>query len=409
VPRAAEPSATDVDVAELRRIVDDVRAQLDRARDRDRLDAAWADWEKRTDALGVFAEVGVSDPRSPQALDEISAALSDGDVERVYAALARLKGRRVAVRADRVQDSFPQRAIWAPEMEGALASVGEVTLLSGEGKIGKSTLVCDIAVGMALLDDGAEGAIGIGMMGIRGGAVLIASAEDGPGVVAERVRALGAKRSGDGDPVRRVYILDLRGRPIFRSSGHHDDERGRTAQWADLWREARRVRPGLVVVDPALGTFAGDSNAPGPVREFVGGLAGEAGEIGACVLLVAHSTKEARSRGHGAKTPHDQVADLLDPGMVGGTTHWSDAARGVLTMARHGNTYRLGVPVANYGPSRIWCAIRPVTSRGVPVGFDSRGSWQKAGSTTRSTKAPEADATHSGPEQTMRPRGSRHE
>ena len=51
----------------------------------------------------------------------------------------------------------------------------------------------------------------------------------------------------------------------------------------------------LVVIDPALSAFVGQSNDAAPVREFLTALAVEAAKPNAGVLLIAHSNKTARS------------------------------------------------------------------------------------------------------------------
>ena len=85
--------------------------------------------------------------------------------------------------------------------------------------------------------------------------------------------------------------------------------------------------------------------------------------------MVAHSTKAARTK-----------ADKWDPGHVGGSAAWHDAARAVLSMQRGDSEGKptLALVKANQGPARLAC--RPSIVRagdGTPVGFgaDDYG-WQ---------------------------------
>ena len=87
------------------------------------------------------------------------------------------------------------------------------------------------------------------------------------------------------------------------------------AGWWNLWSEARRIKPRLIVIDPALAAYVGEANAAAPVREFLTALATEAAQLNTGVLLLAHSNKAARSSKHQKPKPED----LLDPGQVGGT------------------------------------------------------------------------------------------
>ena len=72
----------------------------------------------------------------------------------------------------------------------------------------------------------------------------------------------------------------------------------------------------------------------------------------------------------------------MDPGQVGGTGHWTDGSRGVMTLTRDDQGRRLlAVPKSNYGPSHIKLELRPVRAIGGAVlGFEADGEWQGADS-----------------------------
>ena len=107
----------------------------------------------------------------------------------------------------------------------------------------------------------------------------------------------------------------------------------------------------LIIIDPALGAYTNSQNEETGIRQFLGLVSRESERIGAGVLMVAHSRKSARE---GNINP-------FDPGQVGGSTHWTDRARGVITLTR--NTEQRGlvlaIPKANYGVDMIRADIEP--------------------------------------------------
>lgn len=310
------------------------------------------------------------------------------DFERLRPELARLRAPepeppRRALPVPRVQSDFPKPLLWAHGKSGALVSAGTVAVLAGEGGIGKSALAGSIALGIAMLPDGDVGDVSGSLFNGVGGNVLLASLEDDPGVTAGRLRKLAGTMTATAADLARVHLLDLAGRPLF---GPSDAGRGASynarpeplAGWSDLWREAARIGPRLVVIDPALSAFVGEPNAAAPVTEFLATLAYEAKKSGCGVLLLAHSTKAARA----------EKADPFDPGHVSGTAAWTDRVRGVLafTWGKEQGERVLAVSKANYGPARIQIGLEPIRdSREGIVGFKARGPWDE--------KTPAADDT----------------
>ena len=297
--------------------------------------------------------------------------------------LARLRAPRRALPVSQVQSEFPKPLLRAHGKSGALVSAGTVAVLAGEGGIGKSALAGSIALGIAMLPDGKEGDVSGDLFEGVGGNVLLASLEDDPGMTMWRLRKLAGEGGIGKSALDRVHLLDLAGRPLF---GPSDAGRGALynarpeplAGWSDLWREAARIGPRLVVIDPALSAFVGEPNAAAPVTEFLVTLACEAKKSGCGVLLLAHSTKAARA----------EKADPFDPGHVSGTAAWTDRVRGVLafTWGKEQGERVLAVSKANYGPARIQIGLEPIRdSREGIVGFKARGLWGE--------KTPAADDT----------------
>ena len=89
---------------------------------------------------------------------------------------------------------------------------------------------------------------------------------------------------------------------------------------------AEKVKPILIVIDPALCAYVADSNNPSAVSEFLLVMRDLAVRFDCGVIVVTHSTKAARgSRGTRAR-------DAADPGQVLGAGAWTDRARSALTL-----------------------------------------------------------------------------
>ena len=259
-----------------------------------------------------------------------------------------------------------------------------------------------------MLPDAQSGGVSGGIFEGEGGPVLIAGFEDDPGETAWRMRQLaGIHDAGNttapaSAALQRVHLLDLGGRPLFgptEADGRaalYNARPGPLAGWVDLWREAELIRPKIIVVDPALSGFVGEANAVAPVSEFLVSLARAAKDIGAGILIVAHSTKATRSPSKGA--------DPFDPGQVSGSSAWTDRARAALsfTWGENAGDRVLAVSKSNYGPARIRIGLDPIRARpfgagkGAIVGFKAIGTW--GASSTQGTAA-KAGATPPAPVQ----------
>ena len=291
----------------------------------------------------------------------IEAAIAAPDVAGALAAL----GIRRAMPLNRIDPRLPDRLLSAHNQSGTIIAAGTVAVLAGEGGIAKSAMALSIACGMAEERDEIAGDPSL-FVGERG-PVLFATYEDDPGVTAWRASMLaGQGRSGiTPKALQHVHVLGMTGRPLFgpcdgdNRTPLYNARPGPLEGWRDLWSAADEIRPKLIVIDPALAAYVGDSNAAAPVREFIGALAHAANAIAAGVLLVAHSTKSARGGQHTRPDPYD-------PGQVGGSAAWTDGARAALSMTWQGGgddgpRFRcLAISKANYGPAKIWCEAIPI-------------------------------------------------
>lgn len=315
-------------------------------------------------------------PKAAAADDDQTALLVFRDAAGAAGAL-----RPMPVPVPEVTGDRPRRLLSLAGKGGTLLSIGGVLLLAGEGGIAKSPLALHVALSMAaqrLPYGGLHGGLFTG----SGGPALVATYEDAAPVVADRLRKL-AEVADDGldDALEHVHVLDLAGWPLYgpHEGGLYNARPAELAGWAVLDDAVRHVKPRLVVIDPALAAYAAEANHAAAVREFVTALTLMATREQCGVLLVAHSTKEARrtARSH---------YDPFDPGHVAGSTHWTDAARGVLTLTydqrrdADPGARVLAVSKANYGPARLAVMVDPLRSRatdaskGEIVGFTNAGT-----------------------------------
>ena len=284
---------------------------------------------------------------------------------------------RPARPATEIRGDMPPRLIWAHGREGAILTEGEVMIVAGEGGVAKSALAVSLGIGMAGAKDGDETDLGDGVFGCRGGTVLHAVYEDRPEFVALKLRACAECAEASKEAVERNFVMDMSGLPIFGPTEEHNtlynSRPAPLAGWGELWREAERARARLVVIDPALAAYVGDANSVGPVREFVGALTREARRLSLGVLLIAHSTKAVRGS--------NKEAGPYEPGLVAGSSAWTDSIRGVATLKWRPDDpseRMLAVAKANYGPARILIELDAMRMRkGLIVGFRGKGEWSE--------------------------------
>ena len=260
---------------------------------------------------------------------------------------------------------YPPRILSIAGKNGAILSLGEVAILSAEGGIGKSTLSAQIASDIAtcgldnaLYDEGVPICDGV-FHAHTGGPVLMLSYEDSASAVKRRL--LNAMPDGwDTDLLGNIYGIAIEGKPLFGILPETFNEVGPLDTWEALEKEIIILQPRLIILDPALSAFTGNSNQAEHVRAFVEGLCVLAKAANCAVLMVAHSNKESRKEN-----------DPFSPGQVGGSTHWTDRARGVITLTRQKAGIQLAVVKANYGPSRYGVFIDPVHQSQVDAEWDS--------------------------------------
>ena len=192
-------------------------------------------------------------------------------------------------------------------------SPGHVTILYGDGGLGKSLLT------QQLMTACATGTTWCGLPVARCRALALACEDDDAELHRRQVSINAAMGLTLADLDDMAWISGV-GEDNTLVTFDRDDRMSLTPAFARLEREVRGFRPRLIVCDTAADTFGGDEVRRRQVRQFVGAALGKlAKEYEAAVLLNAHPSRSGMGRG----------GDL-----DGGSTAWSNTARARWSLTR---------------------------------------------------------------------------
>ena len=231
----------------------------------------------------------------------------------------------------------PAPVLWRDDAHylDSVVGVGEVAVLAGAGKAGKSFLTLSLAIAAAAASRAGQDYGPTCGLRVRAGRVVVVSFEDSPKRIDERADAMGGAPDAVHvvDPVKPMYGLD----PSSRRWGPLE-------AWGPTWAAIAAAAPVLVVVDTGPKAMGGETNDPGAVIGFLQAIEAEAraGNFGA--VVTAHDTKAGRDAA--------RRGSELDAGAIAGSAQWHDSPRGVLhiTKTGPGDAERLLECVkANYG------------------------------------------------------------
>ena len=213
----------------------------------------------------------------------------------------------------------PDPVIWRDHAQypDAVLSSGEVAILSGAGKSGKSYIALALAVAAAQAEAKERGYGEACGLRVAARPVVVLSYEDAPKRIDQRAASMdtGASVRLIPDPPR-----------LFRVNP--DRQWGHSSDWPLVWAAIREAAPGLVVIDTGPKAMGGETNDGGAVIAFLQALEGEARSGGFGVLLTAHDTKAHRNQVKAGEAP--------DAGAIAGSGQWHDSPRGVLYLSKHG-------------------------------------------------------------------------
>ena len=265
---------------------------------------------------GACEPIGLLKPDRPKPVEELK-ALED----RPVAALVEVPlGDVMTAEIEPVRYAA---GLWFPRRH--------VTLFSGHGGIGKSSLALAI---------GAHVAAGrpFARREVEQLPVLFVSLEDEPNIVRHRLRQIIETYRLDPDEVLpRMRLLDgTQGLSALMSEG---DGHRATPTFTPAFRELveQAAGCGLVIIDNASDAYDANENVRSTVRAFIRGLAVIARKHDAAVVLLAHIDKAAARHGGG----NDNFS---------GNTAWHNSSRSRLALLERDGQILLAHEKNNLGP-----------------------------------------------------------
>jgi RecA-family ATPase len=234
-----------------------------------------------------------------------------------------------------------------PEREWAVKDripARNVSLCSGDGAVGKTTLLLQLSVAHALGRDW------FGRLP-EPGPVIYLNAEDEARELHYRLAAICAHYNGRFSELKDLHLLSLAGEDAILA---RTDRKGiivPTPILTKLRAAALDIRPKLIVLDPSADVFAGNENDRSQVRQFITLLRGLAIDANTAVLVASHPSLTGMNTGTG----------------LSGTTAWHNSVRARLYLkgakTNNGeeldpNLRQLEVMKSNYGPGGERIAMR---------------------------------------------------
>ncbi len=202
---------------------------------------------------------------------------------------------------------LPEREWWLED----LVPMRQVTIVNGDGGVGKS---------LAALQLAAAGALQCETLGMRPmpGRVMYVGAEDEADEfhrrLADIVDAHHRQLSDLGD----FRLLPLADRDALLSVPDKSGVMQPTALWTAFADAARDFQPKLIVLDTSADLFGGDEIKRGQVRQFIAMLRKLAMEIDAAIILLSHPSVSGMQSGTGSS----------------GSTAWNNSVRSRLYLTR---------------------------------------------------------------------------
>lgn len=234
------------------------------------------------------------------------------DLKKSDASIARdLVDGRIIRASDFAGEDVPPRQWHVPELIPART----VTMLSGDGGLGKSTLALQLAAATCL------GKPWLGRTP-RSGDVLYLSAEDDADELHRRLHEIALHYDVGLEDLSGLHLLPLADQEATLAIEGQGGVLTPTTLWAAISRHVARqvgkARLNLVVLDSLADVFAGNEVNRAHARQFIAQLRRLAIDCSVSVLILAHPSLSGMSSGSG----------------MSGSTHWNNSVRSRLYMAR---------------------------------------------------------------------------
>jgi hypothetical protein len=202
-----------------------------------------------------------------------------------------------------------------PEREWVVLNrvpLNNVTLLSGEGSVGKTILSLQLCVATVLARDW------IGAMPDPGPVVAICC-EDDADELHRRLDAIVRHYGASFADLADLHVLSLAGRDALLTTPRRDGLMTPTKLFARVTEAAATIKPRLILLDNSADVFGGNENDRAQVRQFIGMLRGLAMTADAGLLLTSHPSLTGIATGTG----------------LSGSTAWNASVRSRLYLKRH--------------------------------------------------------------------------
>lgn len=211
--------------------------------------------------------------------------------------------------------------------------VDDVTILSGDGGLGKTTLALQLGVSVARdLGDW------LGTTTLSG-PVIFFSAEEPENEMRRRLDRVARKRDINPDEIEQLFFHFAEPDKALLGISTPAGTIAPTATFQALSRSVEDIKPALLIVDSVAAVFGGNQNDRVQARTFVSLFRRLAREEGCAIVLLDHPSLSGMNSGTGR----------------GGNMDWSNVVRSRLylrTIEEEETTFReLEVVKSNYGPA----------------------------------------------------------
>jgi RecA-family ATPase len=209
----------------------------------------------------------------------------------------------------------------------------DVTILSGDGGGGKTTVALQLAVSVA---EGLGDWLGTTC---EAGPVLFFSAEEPEDEIRRRLDRIARKRGIEPDDIKNLHLHFAKPNQCILGTGIPNHPIAPTSIFASLEATAKEILPALVIVDSNAATLGGNYIDRVHARTFVNLFRDMAQEVGCAVLLLDHPSASGLNNGTGRA----------------GNMDWQNAVRAFLYLRLIENEQgkkgrELEIMKSNYGP-----------------------------------------------------------
>lgn len=222
-----------------------------------------------------------------------------------------------------------------------------VTLLSGDGGVGKSLLALQLAVAVASNSRWLD-------IEVRPGAVVYFNAEDDLQEIHARIFDICDADGIDIGPLTNLHVTSLAGEDAVLAT--EDGKKGRmipTEIYRQLEAKLDDVQPALLVIDNLADTFSGNENSRPLAKQFISHLRHLAMKYDCVVVLLGHPSLSGLSSGSG----------------LSGSTAWNNSVRARLYLQTVKNS---GDQVADDTIRELVVMKSNYSAKGQPIGLQWR-------------------------------------